>query len=82
MPINDISHEATSTALVDADTLADGSVVRLSNSLNDGNRIVMDKEFVTPTSSLLSLLALALKLFTSVSAKKRAALQKGPTAWP
>ena len=40
--ITGITHEATSTALVDSDTLADGSVVRLDNTLNDGNRVVMD----------------------------------------
>lgn len=44
--INGVTHEATSTALVDSDTLDDGSVVSLDNPINDGNRMIIDKAFV------------------------------------
>ena len=40
--ISGVTHEATSVALVDSDTLADGSVVSVGNGFNDGNRGVMD----------------------------------------
>ncbi len=46
VPIAGVTHEATSDALVDSDTLADGSVVRLDNPINDGNRLVIDKDFI------------------------------------
>ena len=46
VPISGITHEGTSTALVDSDTLDDGSVIRLDNPLNDGNRLVIDKAFI------------------------------------
>ena len=46
VPINGVTHEGTSTALVDSDTLDDGSVIRLDNPLNDGNRLVIDKAFI------------------------------------
>ena len=45
--VNGVTHEATSTALVDTDTLGVGSVVKLDNILDDGNRLVMDEAFVT-----------------------------------
>jgi hypothetical protein len=41
--ITGFHHESTSTALVDSDTLADGSVVRLQNITDDGNRLAIDK---------------------------------------
>ena len=44
--INGVTLETGSTALVDADTLADGSVVSLDNQIDDGSRLVMDKDFV------------------------------------
>ena len=44
--INGVTLETGSTALVDSDTLADGSVVSLDNQINDGSRLVMDKDFV------------------------------------
>ena len=44
--INGVVHEATSTALVDSDTLDSGSVIRLDNPLNDGSRLVIDKAFI------------------------------------
>ena len=45
--VNGVTHEAASTALVDSDTLGDGSVVKLDDILNDGNRVVMDLAFVS-----------------------------------
>ena len=41
-----VVHEATSSSLVDSDTLDDGSVVKIDDILDDGNRLVMDKAFI------------------------------------
>lgn len=46
-PIAGYHHEATSTALVDSDTLADGSVVRLQNHIADGERVHFDTTWMT-----------------------------------
>lgn len=45
-PIAGFTHEAASTALVDSDTMDDGSVVAIDNILDDGNRLVINKAFV------------------------------------
>lgn len=46
-PISGWHHENTSTALVDSDTLADGSVVRIQDHLVDGDRVHFDSTFMT-----------------------------------
>lgn len=45
-PIAGFSHEAASTAMVDADTLGDGSVVAIDNIIDDGNRFIINKEWL------------------------------------
>ena len=46
-PISGFTHVATSTPLVDSDTLADGSVVALDDLIQSGNRLHIDSDFLT-----------------------------------
>ena len=44
--LSGFTHESTSTTLVDTDTLAAGSVVSIDDLVNDGNRFILNREFV------------------------------------
>ena len=44
-PINGVTHEG-GTTLIDSDTMADGSVISIDNVVNNGNRFVIDKEWL------------------------------------
>jgi hypothetical protein len=44
--ITGFTHEATSTALVDSDTMDDGSVVSIDDIIDDGNRFIILKEWL------------------------------------
>lgn len=46
-PITGFTHEAASTALVDSDTMDDGSVVKITEVIGDGERLVIDREWIT-----------------------------------
>ena len=46
-PISGWHHESTSTALIDSDTMDDGSVVRIQDHLIDGERVHFDSAFMT-----------------------------------
>ena len=45
-PVTGFTHEATSTALVDADTLGDGSVVAIDETLGDIQRLIILQSYV------------------------------------
>ena len=44
--ITGFTHEGTSTAMVDSDTMDDGSVVSIDDVIDDGNRFIINKEWL------------------------------------
>jgi len=45
-PISGFNHESASTAMIDANTMDDGSVVHVNNTVADGERFVIEKAYV------------------------------------
>jgi hypothetical protein len=67
VPISGFTHEAASTALVDTDTMDDGSVVSIDDTVADGRRLVILQSWVE-TNVLPALAASGDEVFMGVAA--------------
>ena len=63
--VSGFNWENTSTPLVDSDTLDDGSVVRMNNTLSDGTRLIFDQTWIE-TNVLPNLTDVGDKFFVGI----------------